>query len=171
MNKQKIMRDSVRCLKRTKFYQKNRDLDDNYVVAYVIARGNGTVPDDVIAYAGYEGYVIAFRPYLDDEPWQALAFEFDGDLFQWLEAGYGIVGMSLDAHYNAWSSIEEWHSIGEIDCLQGMQVYLGHCKRNGITKERLSKEYGYKGMDVMLLYDGKTQALTGTSKRPRDYEK
>ena len=45
-----------------------------------------------------------------------------------------------------------------------------YCKRNGITKDRLAKETGYDGMDVMTLYD-RQAAKTAPEKKPKDMER
>lgn len=156
MSKEKMWRSAERALKRTDEYQEHRELgmEDNYELLYILTKGRKQTPDDVIAYAGYEDTAISLHPLKDDEVTHNWDFNFDGDLFEYLESGYELAGMTLDCHYNVWSTIEEWHN-GDIDNEKGMQKYLGYCKRGDITKEKLQTEAGYSGMDVMKLYDPK----------------
>ena len=63
-------------------------------------------------------------------------------------------------------TIAAWHN-GYIEHDKGMQKYLGYCKRNGITEEKMKKEVGYSGMDVMTLYDSKADR----SKSHKDMER
>jgi len=150
-SKESIIRAAERYLKRTKAYQEHRDWDHEYYqLEYIISKGNITR-----AYAGFETTMISFNP-LDSKSGynyiDVLIYSFDDDLFNDLEKGYSLVGMTIECHYNIWASIEQ----GGIEYLEGMQKYLEYCKRNGITKDKLNKEVGYEGMDVMALYD-KTQ--------------
>ena len=64
-----------------------------------------------------------------------------------------MIAMTPDAHTGVWCEIAEYHGTSWIACVQGMQKYLHYCKQHGITKERLARETGYDGMDVMTLYD------------------
>ena len=62
-----------------------------------------------------------------------------------------IVGMSMDCHFDVWSTIEAWQD--EIETEKGMQKYLKYCRQNRITKEKIETETGLSGMmDVMTLY-------------------
>lgn len=154
LSKAKLMREAERFLKRTKAYQENRELgcDGNYEIAYVIAKAGRTQPESVLAYAIYEDSMLSFYPFRGEtslcEDW---AFNFDDDLFEPLENGYEIVGMTLDSHFGVWATIEDWKD-GDIEHENGMQKYLAYCKRNGVTKELLQEKVSYDGMDVMELY-------------------
>ena len=158
-NKEKIIRLAERTLKRTQPYLENRTYsgkpEDNYQLDYVLVKGYGLAPDIAIAYAHCQDEIISFNP-LDSNArasnaWE-WAFNFDDDLFKYLEHGYRMVGMSLEAHCAAWSEIEEYHDNGGISHQKGMQQYLNYCKRNRITAELLRREFQYEGMDVMTLY-------------------
>ncbi|MCH5352858.1 MAG: hypothetical protein J1E06_05280 [Acutalibacter sp.] len=159
-NKEKIMRLAERALKRTEPYLENRtdsnDPEDNFQLDYVLVKRNSSTPDTAIAYAHLWDELISFHP-LDSDPhaqnvWE-WAFSFDRDLFEYLEQGYGLAGMSLEAHCAAWSEIEEYHEGDGINHTKGMQQYLDYCKRNKVTVELLRREFQYEGMDVMILYD------------------
>ena len=156
LSKEKMWRSSERAMKRTKGYQEYRELgqDENYELAYVLAKGRNPCAEDIIAVAMYEDDAIQFFPFSDREEFDLWGFNFDRDLFECLETGYEIVGMSMDSHLNVWYTIGAWHN-GYIEHENGMQKYLGYCKKNGITEEKLKKEVGYSGMDVMTLYDSK----------------
>lgn len=158
-NKVKFMRLAERILKRTEPYLENRtnsnNPEDNYQLDYVLAKGSNSMPDTAIAYAHCLDEIISFNPLDSDAHAQNVwewAFSFDCDLFQYLEQGYVLAGMSLEAHYAAWSEIEECHNDGIIHP-KGMQCYLDYCKRNRITAELLRRELQYDGEDVMTLYD------------------
>lgn len=158
MSKEKLMRLAERALKRTEYYQNVRELDvpdsENYKIDYLLIKGGKSAPEDVIAYASYEDEMLRFRPLEEkDKPfWDSSAqFDTEIDLFQYLEEGYSLAGMSPDCHYCVWSDIAEYHC--EYKSQNGMQKYLDYCKRNGVTRELLAKESGYDGMDVMELYE------------------
>ena len=159
-NKVKIMRLAERALKRTEPYLENRtdsnNPEDNYQLDYVLVKGSSPTPDTAIAYAHCLDEMISFNPLDSDVHAQNVwdwAFNFDSDLFEHLEQGYGLAGMSLEAHCAVWSEIEEYHDNNGINHPKGMQQYLYYCKRNRVTAELLRREFQYDGMDVMALYD------------------
>ena len=159
-NKARIMRTAERTLKRTELYRENcagsSDPENNFQLDYVLVKGAKSIPDMAVAYAHYLDEIIAFDPFKDGaSPKYVLdwAFNLDDDLFMYLEQGYELAGMSLEAHCAVWSEIAEIHGQGGIDHTKGMQQYLNYCKRNGVTLELLRREYQYDGMNVMTLYD------------------
>ena len=154
LSDEKIIRASERALKRTEAYQENRLLGDekNYQIFYLLKKGKNAAPNSVIAFADKEEQVISFHPFREDEPIWNWDFNFDNDLFKYLQEGYELVDMTSESHYGVWWTIEEWHD-GEISYPKGMQKYLSYCKQNGITKEKLK----YSGMDAMDLYEPKTE--------------
>lgn len=173
MNKEKLMRLAERALKRTEAYQENRDMgvaaDENFQIDYILVRGNTEAPEDVIAYASHEDELLRLRP-LDEnaKPMTCyeLLFNYDSDLFEYLEQGYSLAGMSLNCHYCVWFEIGEYHK--DFESQDGMQKYLNYCKRSGVTKELLANETGYDGMDVMTLYD---KEASKTAKPPKGFER
>ena len=159
-NKVKIMRLAERALKRTEPYLENRtdsnNPEDNYQLDYVLVKGSSPTPDTAIAYAHYQDEMISFNLFGNDPDTRYLwdwSFSFDSDLFEYLEQGYGLAGMSLEAHCAAWSEIEEYREDDGISHPKGMQQYLDYCKRNKVTAELLRREFQYEGMDVITLYD------------------
>lgn len=156
INKEKMWRSAERALKRTKRYQDYREFGqkENYELVYVLTKGKYPRGNDVIAVAGYDEEAIQFYPFGNRKEFDLWGFNFECDLFECLQEGYELAGMSMECHVNVWYTIEESHECG-IEYEKGMQKYLGYCKRNGITKERLEKEADYKGLDAMTLYDPK----------------
>lgn len=159
-NKAKIMRQAERVLKRTAAYRENcsdgTTPEDNFQLDYVLVKGGKSVPDTAIAYAHYEDEIISFNPFENGGDTKAIldwAFSFDGDLFNYLEQGYELVGMAPETHTWVWAEIEEGHDNEGIAFPKGMQKYLNYCKRNGVTVGRLREAQKYDGMDVMTLYD------------------
>jgi hypothetical protein len=161
-SRDKIMRKAERYLKRTAIYQEKKDLpaDEQYSLHYVLKGHNKDNSEQLIAYAANMETMISFNPHNQDkeisyhEDW---SYDIDSAIFDYLEDGYELVGMSLECHYNVWSNIEEWHD-GDIEHLQGMQKYLDYCKRNSVTKVKLQKELSYLGMDVMKLHEKKERS-------------
>jgi hypothetical protein len=158
--KKRLLEFAERTLKQTKNYQNNREMgmseDENYKVSYLLCKGSVKAPESVLAYAVNEESVLLFHPL--DEPifenvLNDMLFYFDYDLFQYLEGGYDLTFMTSDAHSGVWYEISQGHGTSEIACVGGMQKYLHYCKTHNITKERLARDVGYDGMNVMTLYD------------------
>lgn len=159
LNNEKLMRFTERVLKRTPEYQENREFEipdeENYKIAYVLFKGSKNAPEDAVAYASRYDEMLRFRPLSPKESSlcdYGVVFTLDDDLFQPLEEGSAIAGMSLEFHYNVWCEIELSHQ-GGIQHTCGMQKYLHYCKQHGITRNLLAEQTGYDGMDVMQLYD------------------
>lgn len=157
LSREKIMRESERFLKRTAQYQQKRysGEDENFQVKIVLVKEGSVQPENIITYAACEDTIIYFYPFRKQEAavdyW---AFEFDKDLFGYLEKGYRIAEMTLDSHFAVWGTIEAWKD-GNIEHGDGMRKYLAYCKQNGITKRLLEEKVFYTGMDVMTLYSPK----------------
>lgn len=168
LSKEKMWRSVERVLKRTKRYQKYREFgeEENYKLAYVLIKGGNPCAGNIISVALYENDAIQFWPFTDREEIDLWGFNFERDLFEYLESGYEIVGMTAECHYDVWSAIEEWGESG-IDNKKGMQKYLAYCKRHGVSKEELQKEADYSGMDVMTLYNPKADRM----KKQEDLER
>lgn len=169
LSKAKMMREAERFLKRTADYQEDRDVDkaENYKIQYVLSEDGRMQPETVIAcaYSEYREQEISFYPFRKEETvsynW---AVDFDYDLFETLEHGGEIIGMTLNCHYCIWTAIENFHD-GDIEYDKGMQKYLAYCKRNGVTKELLQEKVSYDGMDVMELY---VKEVPGKQKREQE---
>ncbi len=98
LSKEKMWRSSERAMKRTKGYQEYREFgqDENYELAYVLAKGRNPCAEDIIAVAMYEDDAILVLSVFGQK-FDLWGFNFDRDLFECLETGYEIVGMSMDS--------------------------------------------------------------------------
>lgn len=76
------------------------------------------------------------------------SFSID-DIFNDLENGYKIIYIPLETHYGIWHLLNELQD--EIDHTEGMQIYLQHCFKNGITADILST-LGNETIDIMHLH-------------------
>lgn len=119
----------------------------------MLAKGRNPCAEDIIAVAMYEDDAIQFFPCADREEIDLWGFNFDRDLFEYLETGYEIAGMSMDSHLNVWYTIGAWHN-GYIEHENGMQN-ISDIVRKWHHGRKIEKEVGYSGMDVMTLYDSK----------------
>lgn len=172
MSKEKLMRLAERALKQTATYQRNREMgmpdEENYKISYLLVEGSVNKPKRVLAYAVNDQAVLLFHP-MEKPIYESLLndweFNFDYDLFQYLEGGCDLIAMTPDAHTGVWYEIAEYHDTSGIACMQGMQKYLHYCKQYGVTGEQLARLADYDGMDVMKLYD--RQAVRGTQGRQK----
>ena len=174
-SKEQLMRFAESALKQTAIYQRNCEMgmpdEENYKMSYLLVEGSINKPERVLAYAVNDQAVLLFHP-MEKPVYESLVndweFNFDYDLFQYLEGGFNLIAMTPDAHTGVWYEIAEYHGTSGIACVQGMQKYLHYCKQHGITKERLARETGYDGMDVMTLYDRQAAkgSLGKTSQEP-----
>ena len=165
ISKEKIWRSAQRALKRTKCYQNYREMEENYELVYVLTEGKYPHGDNVVVVAVYENVAIQFYPFGNREELELWGFNLERDLFECLQEGYELAGMSMESHAVVWDFIDKCHE--KIESEKGMQKYLGYCKRNGITRERLEKEGNYSGIDVMVLYDPKANR----TKKHKDRER
>ncbi len=160
------MREANRVLKRTEEYLNNRSLgEEDYVMMYILARREKMITEDVIAFAGSNESVILFHPYKNDDTVSLWEFDYTRDLFDELEDGYELIGMTLECHYSVWCYLEEEFDYN-MRLSEGNQEYLSYCKKNRITKELL-QELKYSGMNVMSLYEPKA----APAKRHKEYER
>ena len=149
LNKEKMWRMTERAIKRTEPYQENRYFgeEENYKLSYILV--NNQSQNDVIAVAEFIDKAFLFNPLKDNKTIELWDFNIEDDLFQYLESGYELIGMTLDCHSNVWAIIEDWQSY--IENIKGMQKYFKYCKINNITIEKLKEEVDYSGMDVLTI--------------------
>lgn len=165
ISKEKIWRSAQRALKRTKSYQNYREMEENYELVYVLIEGKYPCGNNVAAVAVYENVAILFYPYGNREELELWGFNLERDLFECLQEGDELAGMSMKSHAVVWDFIDKCHE--DIESEKGMQKYLGYCKQNGVTRERLEKEVNYSGKDVMVLYAPKVNR----TKKQKDRER
>lgn len=82
------------------------------------------------------------------------SFDIDENIFSELEDGYIIRYLPLDEHYNIWYMLDEYQE--EINHIEGMQIYLQYCFKNGITADVIAL-LGNKYIDVMQLHEEMNQ--------------
>lgn len=153
--KDAVMRDAQRFLKRTSLYQENRDL--GFAVDHVLF---DPVANRYHAWACNElGDVYFFNPYGCGEPVLRTDHNFKRDLFDRLQDGWKLVDMTMDCHRCVWADIEEVHDSGEA-LSPGVQKYLRYCKHNGITHARLRDGNEWIMQNTMRLYDRKAAKTT-----------
>lgn len=154
-NNAKMMRYTERILKRLTVYQENREFGDNYELYYLLVKDGNE--KDALAYAINADEAIIFNPF-SENPNQSvkdldstLIFN-ENSLFNHLENGYRLVGMSSDAHLCIWWEL----SVGEMrtDYPDGLKKYLQFCRQNGVTKKALN-EIGYNGSDILAAFKQK----------------
>ena len=177
MSKEQLLRFTESILRQTAAYQYNREIgmqdEENYKMSYLLIEGNVNKPGRVLAYAVNDQDFLLFHP-MEKPVYELLLsdweFNFDYDLFQYLEGGFDLIAMTPDTHTGVWCEIAEYHGTTGITCVQGMQKYLHYCKLHGITKERLTREASYDGMDVLTLYNYKA-IKAGAEKAQKDFER
>ena len=149
LNKQAIIRQAERLLKRTEDYQyrKSSGYDENYKIQLVLAKENTFDMKDIIAFAQCEDMMMKLKPYSNEVTMIDIRWIEIDNICDYLSSGYKIVDMSLDFHWCAWADIDEY---GIEDISQdGLQKYLKYCKQHGITKAKLQEQADYTGEDIM----------------------
>ena len=76
-------------------------------------------------------------------------FGIDTHLFEELKDGYEIYHMPLMEHVGVWKIVDNLR--GDITCDEGLQLYLEHCQRKGITPDLISKASEEK-LNIFDLY-------------------
>lgn len=149
----KIWRAAERAMKRTGFFQENRDLgitdQCNYQLLYVLGEAKNPDPNKIYAVAGLDDSYYLYYPYWKDpgnpyNPCELWAFNYERDLFQELENGYRIIGMSDACHYDVWATIISWS--GCIEAVGGLRKYMDYCRDNHVTKK---KNKNGTGLDIL----------------------
>ena len=150
-----VKRDAERAMKRLPQYRENRDEQTalNYELAFVLAHAARAT--DVVAVAKWESQYISFQPYADEPAKELRAFDCDRDLLDELVKGYRIAYMHSAIHADVWALIA-YNQEHNLPLPDGANLYLGNCKHNGVTRSKLQKTVGYEGMNVLPLYDPKS---------------
>lgn len=157
--KEKIMREATRALKRKATYQKKRGYgdDENYALETVLYKGDPKNPEDVLVYGVSDQESFWFHLTGDDQKEVAISpmeIDYDDNLFKDLENGYEIAGMSMEGHYGVWYTLDdvENNEFWETSRPEGLAKYLLYCRQNGVTVQKLQKETGYDGRDMLKVY-------------------
>lgn len=122
-------------------YMYRNNLNTNYELSIVLY--NPKITEDVYGYIinlenPYE--ILSIKPYDNNVPQSIAEWDYNIDSYELesLQNGYEIAYLSMNAHYNYWSAIEQWLP-EEIENKEGLQKYLKYCKHQGITKEVIEK--------------------------------
>lgn len=103
-SKEQLMRFAESALKQTAIYQRNCEMgmpdEENYKMSYLLVEGSINKPERVLAYAVNDQAVLLFHP-MEKPMYESLLndwdFNFDYDLFQYLEGGFDLIAMTPDA--------------------------------------------------------------------------
>ena len=147
MNNTKIWRAAGRAIKRSVFFQQNRDFGladaDNYQLLYVLGKGKDPDAGQVIAVAGLYDSHFLFHPFTGEKPCELWDFTFEKDLFGFLGDRYRIIGISPSCHLDIWLALGS----GEDGCRPaGLAEYLDYCKKHQVTKEKIVSATGVDGV-------------------------
>lgn len=158
-NKEKIMREAERALKRKATYQKERGYgnDENYALELVLYKGDPKDPEDMLVYGMIDQESFWFHLTGDDQKEVAIPpmeIDYDDNLFKDLENGYEIAGMSMEGHYGVWVTLDaiENTEFSQTSRPEGLAKYLLCCRQNGVTVQKLREETGYDGQDMLKVY-------------------
>lgn len=142
MNEKKLWTQAERFLKRTSYYQKNKNETDElqYELIYILT--NPLSPKDEIAIAANIETEIQFNPYSGNIVDLAAGggWNYERDLFEPLEEGFVISGMPLASHHAIWKMISNDNC--EVFHKRGLQKYLHYCREHGISLQKLQESDG-----------------------------
>lgn len=103
--------------------------------------------DDIVCY-GWSGIVSVDSKNFEIDMIAEWAYSYDTDLFEQLKDGKTIGYMTADSHYDIWCRINEWYP-EDIDCKEGLDLYIKYCDENGITKDYLDKKIELDTPNIM----------------------
>lgn len=126
----------------------NEDYKDDKAmqVQYILLDKDKQI-SDIICY-GWDGMVSIDSKTFEIEPISDWAYSSDTHIFEPLKDGETIGYMTAEAHYNIWCNIAEWYP-EDINCKEGLDLYIKYCDENGITKEYLDKMNKLDTPDIM----------------------
>lgn len=115
-------------------------------VQYILLDKDNQI-DDIVCY-GWEGMVSVDSKTFEIDTIAEWGYSYDTDLFEQLKDGKTIGYMTAEVHYDIWCKINEWYP-EDIDCKDGLDLYIKYCDENGITKEYLDKKMELDTPDIM----------------------
>lgn len=137
---------------------KNSNAHKNKHIDYILYDPNNN--DTYVLASDSNGEAIEFTPFTKGysggyhyiQEWE---YNLDYYFLDYLEEGKKIGYMTDEIHSYIWNSIDELYP-EDIDCFNGVQVYLQYCVDNGITKEYLDEKNDYDTIDIMQHFEGLT---------------
>lgn len=142
MNIEKTVKKVNEILKNDEDYKDDKAMQ----VQYILLDKDNQI-DDIICY-GWDGMVSVDSKSFEIDTIAEWAYSYDTDLFEQLKDGKTIGYMTAEVHYDIWCKINEWYP-EDIDCKDGLDLYIKYCDENGITKEYLDKKMGLDTPDIM----------------------
>ncbi len=132
MDIKKTVKKVNKILKNHEDYKDNEDMK----VQYILLDENKKI-NEIICY-GWDEMVRVDSKNYEINPIAEWAYSYDTDIFEELKDGKSIGYMTADVHYDIWCRIDEWYP-EDINCKEGLDLYIQYCDKNGITKEYLDK--------------------------------
>ena len=120
--------------------------DDEMQVQYVLLNKDNKI-DDIVCY-GLDGMLRVDPKTFNIDTLPDWAFNYDTDLFEQLQNGKTIGYMTADVHYDIWCNINDLYP-EDINCKEGLELYIKYCDKNGITKDYLDKMIYSETPDIM----------------------
>lgn len=142
MNIEEIVKKVNEILKNNEDYKNDKDMK----VQYILLNEDKQITD--IVCFGWNGVVSVEPKTFEIKEIPDWAFSYDSDLFESLKEGKNIAYMNAEIHYDIWCRIDEWYP-EDIDCKDGLQMYIKYCDEKGITKEYLDKIMELDTPDIM----------------------
>lgn len=142
MNIEETVRKVNEILKNDEEYQDDKAMQ----VQYILLDKDNQI-DDIVCY-GWDGMVSVDSKTFELNTIPDWAYSYDQDLFEQLKDGKTIGYMTAEVHYDIWCRIAEWYP-EDIDCKEGLDLYIKYCDKNGITKEYLDNMNKLDTPDIM----------------------
>ena len=128
MNIDEIVKKVNEILKNAEDYKDDKEMK----VQYILLDKDKQVKE--IVCFGWDGMVSVDPKSFEINTIPDWAYSYDTDLFEELKDGKTIAYMNDEIHYDIWCRIDEWYP-EDIDCKEGLNLYIKYCDEKGITKE------------------------------------
>ncbi len=142
MNTKEIVKKVNEILKNDEDYKD----DEAMKVQYILLDKDKKVAD-ILCFGG-NGMISVDPQSFEINTISDWGYSFDSDFFEQLKNGKTIGYMNVEIHYDIWCRINEWYP-EDIDCKDGLNLYIRYCDENGITKEYLDKRMELDTPDIM----------------------
>lgn len=120
--------------------------DKDMKVQYILLDKDKKI-DEIVCY-GWDGMISVDPKTYETNTIADWAYSYDTDIFEKLKDGKIIGYMNDEIHYDIWCKINEWYP-EDINCKEGLYLYIKYCDKNGITKEYLDKRMELDTPDIM----------------------
>lgn len=120
--------------------------DKDMKVQYILLDKDKKI-DEIVCY-GWNGMISVDPKTYETNTIADWAYSYDTDIFEELKDGKIIGYMNGEIHYDIWCKINEWYP-EDINCKEGLDLYIKYCDKNGVTKEYLDKRMELDTPDIM----------------------